>query len=295
MKQKTIQLDKELEMIAQNDEKAFEPLQEVKLLLAGDHQQDVNLMRSLAGNSKLIQQEKIVGAQLELERFNSQYGKTFTIDQIKALAVKYHLRFLHSTKFKGDMDIQVISKVKEFAKEHEVSCLDEHSLGTKFFIMAPAESFHMTTRSLKSVRAQEKEEARRKLMLERDPILFYKIDQKHYRMIHKWGRDLTASRATMGWYWKNFKNYSKANRIAVGILFVLSAILMNVKLSTLSETETFQKYFNSGLVFSFANLLLLLVMGLVLAFRLGRVQKEGEPREALFGETNWDQSELILM
>lgn len=295
MKQKTIQLDKELEMIAHQDEKAFEPLQEVKLLLAGDHQQDVGLMRSLAGSSKLIQQEKIVGAQLELEKFNKQYGKTFTLEQIKTLAMKYNLRFLRSTRFKGDMDIQVISKVKEFAKEHEVSCLDEHSLGTKFFIMAPAESFHMETRSLKSVRAQEKEEARRKLMMERDPILFYKIDEKHYRMIHKWGRDLTATRAIAGWYWKNFKNYAKVNKIAVAILFVLAAVVMNVQLSSVTETETFQKYFNGGLVYAFTNLLLLLVTGIVLAFRLGRVQKDGEPREALFGETNWDKTELLLM
>ncbi len=192
-----VQLDKELRTLKNDDTRQMDGnLNEVKLLMAGDGAQDLHILRNLAGQSRIARAEDQLGLVIDLEKNTLAFGETFTIDQIEVLARKYQLRFLGSRLFLGDLPVDTIAKVKEFAKNHQVPCLDEFSLKTQFFILAPVQSFNLegSTTSVRAIHQQEKEAARAerlKRLAEMDPVLFYKIDNKHYRMIHKWGKDFT--------------------------------------------------------------------------------------------------------
>lgn len=214
-----VNLEKEFKKVSERDSQMNPPLEEIRLLLEGDRQHDINIMRHLAGSSAMIANEVILGKKLELEKLDKKYGKVFTIQQIEELALKYRLRFLKSNLFIGNMDIQAIAKLKEFAKDSDLSIMDEATLRYNFFILAPHQQFDLLRESLaKTNRETEREIQRRK---DEDPVLFYKIDDVHYRMIHQWGHDFSPIRRIEGWIWKDSKNYFMAQYILVTIVTLL--------------------------------------------------------------------------
>lgn len=195
----SINLQEELlkikEVSNQNTDNA---VKEVKLLLAGDESKDLEIIRFLAPNSKLVKHEEQLGRKIEHDRLDAEYGDVFTSEQIKSLAIKYRLRFLPSNMYHGTLPVTTVSKLKEFAKEKKVS-LDQYTMSRNFFILAPAESFKLLER-------------------EKDPILFYKLNDGHYRMIDKWGDDFSFTRLIIGLANKNQTNRILANHIIASAL-----------------------------------------------------------------------------
>ena len=173
-------------------------VQEVKLLLAGEDLEDQRILRHLGSNSTVMQLENFTGDNIEWEQLEKEYGQVFTIDQIEKLAIDYRLRFLNSNSFIGDMDRQVTAKIKEFSKETNTS-LDEQTLRKKFYILSVPSSFSL--QKVKATRFDEWKERRRLAAL--DPVLFYQIDETHYRLIHQWGKEFTAWRRLLGYRWRN--------------------------------------------------------------------------------------------
>lgn len=274
-----VQLDRELENQSQEDRKQ-NPLDEVKLLLEGDRNKDLQIMRHLAGKSELIKEQDILGKQLDLERKNMEYGKTYTIDQIEKIARKYRLRFLNSTKFVGKVDIEAISKIKEFEKKHNVSCSDEVTLSKKFYILAPAESFNLRIETIKEAREREKE-ARR---IARDPILFYKIDEDHYRLIHKWGSDFTILRRIQGFLWDNFKTYKKVMK---SIAWMISLITLFICSKVFGPQIVVWEAWVTGISTALFGILFYKIS-------IARVTNDSwKPREMLFNKRNWNSSEIL--
>lgn len=155
-------------------------LDDVKLLLAGDASKDRELLQALAPSSQLMRNEQEYAELQQLKKLDDQYGEVYTLNQIKTIAVKYRLRFLESKKFKGNMDVNALFKLKEFCSKHNIS-MDKWNIAAKFFILAPKEMFHLDK------------------PINIDPILFYKIDETNYRVIHNWGGEFNASRALMNW------------------------------------------------------------------------------------------------
>jgi hypothetical protein len=189
-----VSIDKELEKVSQEKKQKLnvDPINEVKLLLEGESSEDARILRGLSKNSQFNRIEKVRGEQIELETFENEYeGKVYTIDQIGKLCVDYRLRFLQSRYYTGSYDVEVASKIKEFAKETK-SPIDEWSLERRFFMMAPTEMF-----TLRDEKYISKAELRRQA----DPAIFYQIDEKHYRLIHKWGADFTILRLIEGFRW----------------------------------------------------------------------------------------------
>jgi hypothetical protein len=292
-----IQLDKELEKISTRDNKLNEPLTEVKLLLEGDRQKDLHIMRHLAGSSEMIQNEHALGRKLELINLEEKYGQIFTATNIRDLAVKYKLRLLNSTKFKGKMDIQAISKLKTFAEDSGLSIMDEATLSRRFYILAPVESFSTGHRTIKSAKDEEAERKR----IARDPILFYKIDETHYRMIHKWGNDFSATRRILGWYWESPENYVMGNRMMAAVTSILVYALLWQWFNTFS--------FHIGSCFHFGDcktldiatahhLFLFRIWGIIFAITAGIIQSsimwsnvtnsDGKFYNQLFSKFNWN-------
>lgn len=174
-----INLQERLDLEKKKDMEVLDSVKEVKLLLAGAESEDSRILRNLSENSELNRVEKITQTALEIEKIESQYtGNIFTISQIKKLAVEYRLRFLNTRYFTGKFDVEVAAKIKEFGKDNNIA-LNEYQLKNSFFVLAPKEQFEL----------KEKKYIDPKPV---DPVLFYKIDDTHYRMIHKWGSDFTV-------------------------------------------------------------------------------------------------------
>lgn len=185
-----------------------DPIKDVKLLLEGDSQEDLRILRNLSNSSQLSQVETIRGRQIELENLEKNYvGDVYTIDQIKKLCIDYHLRFLSSNLYTGSFDVELTAKLKQFSADAKVE-LNEWNLKNKFFIMAPQEMFQLR---------DEKYLTKRQL----DPVIFYKINDTHYRMVHKWGNDFTIFRLIDGFRWKSWWNYQLFNTFMLMPIFGL--------------------------------------------------------------------------
>jgi len=192
-----VSIEKELERHSQVKKEQFnlDPLNEVKLLLNGDSTEDSRILRGLSKNSQFNRIEKVRGEQLELEKHEAGFqGKVYTVEEVKRLAVDYHLRFLPSMYYTGTYDVEVAAKIKEFAKNTN-SPIDDYSLGRRFYVLAPTNMFELQ---------DEKYLSKADLRRMADPAIFFQIDEKHYRLIHKWGSDFTIFRYLEGFKWASF-------------------------------------------------------------------------------------------
>lgn len=241
-------------------------VKEVKLLLEGKTQQDLQTMRHLAPNSVAITNERKLGLNLEIEKLDEEYGKVFHIDQIREIAIEYRLRFLRSKHFRGNLDVVAISKLNEFAKETNTN-LDTHTLGSKFYILAPPEQF-----ILKDFYK----------VIDKDPVLFYKIDDLHYRMIHKWGKDFTVFRRILGFKWKNSFNKRLVHQ---ALLFPIVMTLMAI-----ASNSMFAYEYPKWLIF----------ISLIINFAISRLTNTttatGEPfkhDDDYFTPHNWNSTENL--
>jgi hypothetical protein len=105
----------------------------------------------------------------------------YTYDQIKAIAIRYRLRFLSSNLYKSDIPYEAILKIKELEKKHEVKFTD-------FKILAPASLFKLENRN-------------------KDPLLFASIGNERYLLIHKWGNDFAWYRKFLVFPLRSLKNF----------------------------------------------------------------------------------------
>jgi hypothetical protein len=265
-----IAIDKELEKKSQEDKKKFDidPTNEVKLLLAGDATEDARILRGLSNNSQFNRIEKIRGEQLELEKLENGYdGKVYKRDQIKKLAVDYHLRFLPSRYFTGSFDVEVTSKIKEFAKVTNTS-IDDFTLNHQFYVLAPQEMFQLK---------DEKYITKKQL----DPAIFYKIDDQHYKLIHKWGSDFTVFRLLEGFRFKSWWIHQLFNTIMVLPIFtLLSGLFFSVSTIDNYPIRIFLLSTFLSFVFSY--------------FRWGwGKHDEGGQIDAFFAPNNWDSDSKV--
>ncbi len=97
-------------------------------------------------------------------------SRVFHIDQIEEICNKYRLRFLKSELYQGSIDENLPIKISTFELAHQIQMNK-----TNTFIMAPKESFKLQP-------------------VPDDPLMFYKINEDWFYLVHKWGNDLNISR-----------------------------------------------------------------------------------------------------
>lgn len=245
-----------------------DPVKDVKLLLEGDSQEDLRILRNLSNLSQLSQVENIRGRQIELEKFEKNYaGDVYTIDHIKKLCIDYHLRFLPSKLYTGSFDVELAAKMKEFSASTKTE-LNEWNLKQKFFIMAPQEMFQLR---------DEKYLTKRQL----DPVIFYKIDETHYRMIHKWGNDFSIMRLLEGFRWKSWWNYQLFNTFMLmpifGVIVGLFCDIHDITHHTIliPTLITFLSFIFAYFIFGFSK------------------HDEGDEIEGFFSRKNWDSESKL--
>lgn len=105
----------------------------------------------------------------------------FTLHQIKAICLKFNLRFLDSSYFKSSFPYDAISKIKDFESKYQVKIKN-------FKVIAPAEVFKLED-------------------CNKDPLLFAQLADNRYYLIHQWGNDLAWYRALVSYPIKSVYSY----------------------------------------------------------------------------------------
>jgi hypothetical protein len=103
------------------------------------------------------------------ESMKFSQGRVFHISQIQALCEKYYLRFLPTEYYAGAIDKELPTKITNFEAAFMVKCSQSNTR-----ICAPRSSFKLKERP-------------------KDPLLFYRINEEYFYLIHKWGGDLNLS------------------------------------------------------------------------------------------------------
>jgi hypothetical protein len=164
---------------------------ETQKLLMDRGAEDYRMLKDMGLATTLDRATDSKAAQMEHRKLDETYGEVYTLEQIKTMCCKYALKFLRSDMYKGTIDAEIPAKIRQFAKESNLD-LKGTDFGRKFYIMAPQQAFVLIDRP--------KPEPI-------DPILFYKIDETHYRKVHKWGVDFSVLRQIIGWKYTHSMNY----------------------------------------------------------------------------------------
>ena len=218
-----VSIEKELQKKVQTQKERFklDPVTEVENILNVNATKDRKLLTNLAEHSQYVLDQQAMDNHKFFQSLEEKYsGSVYQVDQIKDIAIKYKLRFVHSCFYAGSYDNEVASKLRSFCKDNKIK---EKDVNSKFFILAPSEMLHLVGDI--------------KHGLKIDPLLFYKIDDNHYRLIHKWGDDFTIFRQIKGFKWKGFWQYWLTNTLTLlPLLFVLSFMFTsNVTYSLLTS------------------------------------------------------------
>ncbi len=191
-------------------------LKEAQLLLEGATQDERNFLSEAGLDTNLKSIEAEVGVNLERGKFEEKHGEKFyTEEEIKAICVKYKLRFLQSNRYKGVIPPELGARLANFFKEKKIDG-SKHEANSNLFIMAPAKVFNL-------------EEVPKPPRVQADPLMFWKVrtnEGTFYTLIHKWGNDFSITRRALGIIFENPFSYSVS-------LTVASAILMSVLLTVI--------------------------------------------------------------
>jgi hypothetical protein len=165
---------KKLEETSIDSSTAF--VDEVKLLLEGKSKEEVQVLKVIGLGNNIIKSEDQAKYRLEKEKLIKEYeGEVYSEEQVKHLAIKYKLKFLSTRHFNGHVSPDLGAILLRFKNKHN---LTEWDLSDKFYILAPQKMFT--------------------LLEKHDPLLFYKVDNSHYKLVHKWGSDFTLYRRILG-------------------------------------------------------------------------------------------------
>lgn len=196
-------------------------VESVTKLLEYDDQKDRQMLKHLGIDTQIQIASDMRNKKLTLENLNSKFkGDIFHIDVIKNLCINYRLRFLRSNNYRGGVDLKLPTIIRDYSQEIGEDLTNPGLLSTRFFIMAPPEAFQLEKVIVP------------KQLKNPDPVLFYQVDDDHYRMIHKWGSDFSIFRAISGYRWKSEGNYIwfgflvslAISFLAVSVIFPVSAV-----------------------------------------------------------------------
>lgn len=155
------------------DNQAALNLQIEKLQVNAESQYKTDLAKELGFDYKVAEASAIVKRDNSLSHLPQD--RIFTKDAIRDICVTYGLRFLLTKYYKGMLDEGIGAAVEDFKK------INKGALG-ECYIVAPTASFNLSPRS-------------------KDPLLFVKLAEDRYYLLHKWGGDLSVFARVKNWAW----------------------------------------------------------------------------------------------
>jgi hypothetical protein len=199
-------------------------VEEIKLLLSDTASQERELLKEAGLYSNIAKIEDQVSMNIERKNFETRMnGDVFTEEEIKRICVKYNLRFLKSSMYKGNIDPLLGAKLVKFYKENNMLDTSKYESANNLFIMAPQKAFN-----LKNLPIPPKEQP--------DPAIFYRMrdrgGKEYFTMIHKWGNDFTIARRLKGLIMRNKYTYlSTWFASAMAIAFIVFKFPVNMGLT----------------------------------------------------------------
>jgi len=171
-------------------------LNEVHRILNESSEKDADVLKRLNQNSD----ETVISSDQLNE---AEKARIFRLEEIKNLCIKYRLRFLDSSCFKQEYPYQAISEIRAFEKKYSVRI-------RQFCIVAPDHSFKLEN-------------------INKDPLLFARLSDNTYYLIHQWGDDLAWYKRYTLWPLRSFRNiFISLWMLAAGISFLIPSAVVNV-------------------------------------------------------------------
>ena len=174
------------------------------------HQQELLRQANVLLNKASIKDENVISRlkQNSTDKYlllpkNINSENIFSIEEIKQICIKYRLRFLDSSYFKSEYPYAAISEINDFEIKYGIKI-------NSFRIIAPSKAFDLQN-------------------INKDPLLFAKLNDKSYYLIHQWGNDLAWYRRILSWPFQNFKTLIITLSIICFIFaFSLPSSIMNI-------------------------------------------------------------------
>lgn len=107
--------------------------------------------------------------------------RVFTLEAIKSVCLTYGLRFLPSRMYVGELHEGIPAAMADV--QAMFKCTAQAAERWEYFIAAPKEAFKLSSRPAP------------------DPLLFVKIDDNNYLLVHKWGSDISIFRRLSYSWW----------------------------------------------------------------------------------------------
>jgi hypothetical protein len=152
----------------------------------------INTLNNAGFGTAIQNANSVVSANLKkkskLETLKNE--RIFTVDEIKTLALNYGLRFLPTSFYKGDIPSDLAGKIKEvediygkpepekvgsYPLPRSLWSRGGEGFNHNYMILAPASSFELQERP-------------------KDPLLFRRLPDGSFYLVHKWGSDLSSIR-----------------------------------------------------------------------------------------------------
>lgn len=146
-------------------------LEQVRTVLQVEQEKEARILERL--------QEGSSGVGNSLNTDLLDYSRIFHTSHIKAICIRYRLRFLDTKYFKADLPEQALLEIKKLEKLHETTLRG-------FRIIAPSKHFKLENAD--------------------DPILLAPLGNGYYYLIHKWGNELHPLRKLLMWPLRNAEN-----------------------------------------------------------------------------------------
>lgn len=157
-------------------------LEAVKGILEEEQKTD-DVLRAMVLSSRGDRPNSIRG--LDLDRVHQE-------DAIRNVCIKYRLRFLESSLFKGSIPLQAVHELRQLEARASAPLAG-------FRIMAPSSHFRLCD-------------------AEGDPLLFVPLGNGLYYLVHQWGGDLSWHRSLINWPVRT------AYHLAATVLFIAMII-----------------------------------------------------------------------
>lgn len=221
--EKKTRLQKDLDILSNQKKKEDnEKLEKVTLLLEAP-KESLELLRSIGLTHQIEKNDEIVKTKQALKLFSDKFTtSTYTGKQIQEMCEIYDLKMLESSNYKGEIDPELLNKLREFTTNHDILPRERD-----YFILSTRESF-------------EKHDVTKK----QNVMFFYRESGEGsfrsdsasnldvFSLIHTWGEDLKPIRKARFLLYASTKNddgiwSSTVTIIALMIYFIAWRLGMN--------------------------------------------------------------------
>ena len=194
--------------------KSNERLEKMQLYLASPEEDElVKLSQKLSPNNRFTQDQDLLGAKIEKDKFTAEYNTTFTKKEIFAECRKYNLGLIQAKDYTGEYSMDFLKKLQKFFEEKNIATSDR-DYSTEVYILAPGKS----DVSDSDIRYPAQ-----------DPLMFYRVKEGYFVLI-----DGSREYVNLFNWWQGLKHYHSLSCRGIYILenYVAIVALMSLVLWT---------------------------------------------------------------